>query len=437
MSSSPSSRRVLVLGAYGLIGSNVARRLRNEGYAVTGLGRKPEARSVLPDLNWVFHDLRALQECENWRSIIDRFDVVVNCAGALQTGGEDDLLAVHYHAIAALAAACREAGIGVVQVSAVGASGDAASAFMRSKSAGDTALRNSGAKHWIFRPGLVLAPSAYGGTVLIRMLAAVPIVQPLAFAEARICTVGVDEIAGAVVLALRDQLPDGLVCDLIEDEPNTLKGIVAAHRQWLGFAPARYELSIPPWMLWPITAAADLLGILGWKSPLRSTAISVLRGGIVGSTEAWYSAGGHRAASLSQTLARMPAGPEDRLTARLSLLTPIILTVLFAFWIVSGTIGLWRIETATQILVHAGWSREISWVSVSFWSIIDILIALALAVRSTAQRACWAMVIVCTIYLVSATLITPHLWLDPLGPLIKILPVMLLALVARSLLETR
>jgi DoxX-like family len=44
---------------------------------------------------------------------------------------------------------------------------------------------------------------------------------------------------------------------------------------------------------------------------------------------------------------------------------------------------------------------------------------------------------VATGYLLGASLIAPHLWADPLGPLVKVLPAVVLGLVAASLLDER
>ncbi|MEO0912502.1 MAG: NAD-dependent epimerase/dehydratase family protein, partial [Pseudomonadota bacterium] len=91
-----AGRRVLVLGAYGMIGSAVVEELRAAGQRVTGLGRDPHAAArVHPDLDWIIRDLSGLQQAEEWILLLGPFDVVVNCAGALQDGARDDLAAVH------------------------------------------------------------------------------------------------------------------------------------------------------------------------------------------------------------------------------------------------------------------------------------------------------------------------------------------------------
>ena len=75
--------------------------------------------------------------------------------------------------------------------------------------------------------------------------------------------------------------------------------------------------------------------------------------------------------------------------------------------------------------------------SVGFWSVVDIALGLGILIRKTAKFACWAMIIVSVIYLVSAAIVTPDLWIDPLGPMVKVFPSIILALVARVSLENR
>lgn len=430
-------KRVLVLGAYGLIGSGIARALAARGHLVTGLGRDVgTARRVLPALDWVIRDLRDLQTAAAWRPLLRGVDVVVNVAGALQDGGRDDLAAVQHHAIVALAHAAAEADVAVVQISAVGAEPGASTRFMATKGLADRAVAASGVRHWILRPGLVIAQSAYGGTQLIRMLAAMPLVQLVARAHVPVQCTGLDDIARAVAMAVEGELPAGLACDLVEATPQTLAQVVAAHRRWLGFGPGR-QVPVPDWMLVPVAWAADLLGRLGWRSPLRSTAIRVLADGIVGDPAPWRTATGQKVAPLAQVLACLPADAEHRLAARMALMAPVVIAALAVFWFTSGVIGMTSVDAAAHTLTEAGWGQGPARASVLFWAVVDIGLAGVLLVRRWAGLACWGMIAVSLFYLVAASIVTPGLWLDPLGPLVKVLPGIVLAALARALLETR
>ena len=75
--------RVLVTGAYGLIGSAILARLHREGHEVVGTGRAIEAaRRRFPDARWIAADFNRLTTADAWRPLLDGIDAVVNCAGA-------------------------------------------------------------------------------------------------------------------------------------------------------------------------------------------------------------------------------------------------------------------------------------------------------------------------------------------------------------------
>ena len=372
-----------------------------------------------------------------WAPFLSDVDVVVNCSGALQDGPADDLEAVHHHAIAALARACAVTDAKIIQISATGAQLDASTPFLASKARGDAAIQRSGARHVIFRPGLVLAQNSYGGSTLLRMLAAVPIVQPIAKPDAKIQTVGLDDVAEAVSAAVTGKIPDGFVGDLVETHTHSLRDLVTSIRHWLGFAPAKREIVIPNLLSDVMSKIADRLALLQWRSPLRTTALTVLNEGVTGTPTDLSSFGVPAVKSLSQTLAHMPARVEDRLFARMSLLTPILIATLVVFWALSGLIGFIRVNEAAHVLEHVGWPRALAVASVLFWAVVDIGIAAAFAYRPWAKMACWCAIGVSLFYLAASTLFVPALWLDPLGPLIKVFPGIALALVARVALEAR
>lgn len=429
---------VLIVGAYGLIGCGVAQRLERDGHTIVGLGRDiATGKRVLPAIDWREADLRSLTQENAWHPFLNGVDAVVNCSGALQDGPEDDLEIVHHFAVAALAQACASANVKLVQISAAGAQENATTPFLASKARGDTAIESSGVNYHIFRPGLVLARHSYGGTTMLRMLAAFPLVQPIAIPDARIQTVALDDVAKAVSAALSGTIPNFFVGDLVESETHSLRAVVASMRQWLGFSPARCEVVIPLFLVQVMSIVADGLGKLGWRSPLRSTAIKVLADGVTGVQANISAFGMPPVRSLSQTLTRMPARAEDRLFARMALLTPIIIATLIVFWFLSGVIGFISVHEAARVLEDVGWPHAFAVSSVLFWATIDIAIALGLAYRPYSKMMCWSAIAVSVFYLAASTFFVPNLWLDPLGPMVKVLPSIALALVARIALETR
>ena len=85
---------ILVIGACGLIGSAIARRLAQAGHPVRGLGRSAaRGRRLLPGIDWIEGDLRAMTAPEDWSAALDGIGAVVNAAGVLQDGARDSLRA--------------------------------------------------------------------------------------------------------------------------------------------------------------------------------------------------------------------------------------------------------------------------------------------------------------------------------------------------------
>lgn len=430
-------KNVLVLGAYGFIGAPVARELQARGADVTGMVRSlSTGAKLLPGIPLKQGDLRRFQRPEDWRDILSEIDVVVNSAGALQDGGSDDLEAVHHTAIAALGTACAGSDIAIVQISAIGAEPHAHTAFMRTKAAGDAALRASGAPLWVLKPGLVIGQSDYGGTALLRMLAAVPFVQPVAYPETPVQCVGMADLCRAVALAVAGQLQQGTY-DLVEDAPSPLSDVLTATRAWLGFRPPEACISVPYWMIGAIAGVADQLARLGWRSPLRSTAMSVMQDGVTGDPGPFTAAFGGSLASLKDIYATIPCAREHRLAARMTLLMPLVIAMLSLFWVLSGVFGLLGLNQSASILTGAGWPSALATSSVLFWSLVDIALGLLVLWRPWAARVCLAQFGVALFYLLAATLTAPDLWFDPLGPLVKIIPAMMLSLVAIPMLESR
>jgi uncharacterized protein YbjT (DUF2867 family) len=438
MEASVAQDKVLVLGAYGFIGAAIARALLAAGHAVRGLGRDLDhGRRVLPGLDWVAGEMRRMTAPGDWAGALDGVGAVVNAAGALQGGPRDDLAAVHDHAIRALLEAARAGGVRrVVQISAAGVAPGASTEFFRSKSRGDAAVRVSGLDWVILRPGLVIGREAYGGTALIRALAAVPGVQPMAYPQAPVQTVALADVARAAVAAVEGRVPPGTEADLVTPEPLPLAAVVAAHRAWLGLPRAR-AVAVPGRTARLAAAGADALGRLGWRSPLRSTAMTVLADGVRGDPGPWRELTGETLPGLADTLAVMPATAAERRAAKLYFAMPVAVAVLAVFWIASGLIGLWRTEAAAAVLAPAGIGPDPAVALVWLGALTDVGLGLAVLVRRWARAACLGMAIVSLGYLALTTLLTPWLWADPLGPLVKVVPGIVLALVTRTLLEAR
>jgi uncharacterized protein YbjT (DUF2867 family) len=424
---------ILILGATGFIGSVVAARLVADGHVVTGLGRNPaRARLKQPAIAWRRADLARMTKADDWDEILKDQHAVVNCAGALQDGPSDDLAATQADAMLALyAAAKRVSPHLIVQISARTTGAASNLPFLATKRRADEALSASGLPHVILRPALVLGRNAHGGSALLRSLAAVPGILPLVHAESPVETLSVDDVAAAVSHAVSGGIPPGTDIDLAAAETTTLSDLVRLHRQWLGLPPARV-FSLAPWLARPVTWLADIAGMLGWRSPLRSTAMTVMSEGI----RSAKGESGLAATSAAATLVANPSGVQDLWFARLYLLKPLVISGLSVFWLLSGLIPLRALETTSAHFLP--FMPEVAATALTLATcLIDIALGAAVLVRPLAKRALLGMLAVSFAYLTGASLLEPALWLDPLGPLVKVLPSILLTLTALATLDER
>lgn len=427
-------RKAVVLGGYGLIGAACCRALAEAGFAVTAVGRSRGAAAASGlAVDWLFRDLAR----DDWRDELAGADVVVNAAGALQDGPRDDLEAIHDRAVARLVAALEGSATRLVQISAAGVSATAPTAFFRSKARGDARVAASGLDWVILRPALVLAPAAYGGTALLRAAAALPLIHLRLFPEAQVQTVWIGDLAGAVVAAAEGRVPPRRAYDLTEPTPRPFAATTERMRAWLGLPPWRLHLTLPDALARLIGRAADGLGGLGWRAPLRSTALVSLAAGVTGDPSAWQAAQGATCRTLDETLGLMPATPQDRWFARMFLLLPLAIATLSLFWTASGLIALAQPGRAAAILTLRGMAEAPALALVRAGAVADIALGLALLWRRWTRAAALGMLGLASAYLLGSLLWTPDLWLDPMGPMLKVLPALPLALAVALLVEPR
>ena len=429
--------RVLILGGYGLIGAYVTARLVREGIAVVGLARSMTETRRFPKVRWVEGDLARMTEPKDWAPLLEGVDAVVNCAGALQEGPRDQLAAVHVAGPAALYRACEARGVRrIVHVSAAGIDGTA-TAFAKTKREAEDALKVADPDWVILRPGLVLAPAAYGGTALVRGLAGLPLVTPVAAGDSIVQVVSVHDVAESVLRALAPRAPARVTWDLVHPEKTNLAGLVRAYRAWLGLAP-RPVVRVPDWMARLTSRVADGLAFLGWRSPLRTTSIKQLAAGVTGDPAQWMAQSLIAPRSLDDIFAETPSSVQERWFARLYFLKPLGIAAVALFWLFSGIVALGPGFAAAEALLRSGGvSPSYAWWTTLLGGLLDIALGIAVLFRRTSRPALIAMLLACAGYLTAGSILHPELWLDPLGVLAKVVPIMLAMLVLAAIADER
>jgi len=427
--------RIVVLGASGLIGLAAVVRLQR-AHSVVGVARDVEGlRRRLPRVEWRAFDIRRCPRA--LREAVAGADAVVNCIGALQDAPGEDLDDIHVEVVANIICACNQSKDAprVIHISAVGADNSPVSRFSGTKKRAEDRLKASGTKWIILRPSVVLGRPVFGASALLRGLAALPVL-PVMPGTGPLQVVQLDDVVATIEHFVRKEANHRVAIDLVGPARHSFAELVGIYRQWLGWSPAR-EFLLPRILSKLLYTVGDVAGLLGWQPPMRSNAQREIARGASGDPTAWTNVTGITPRSLPETLADQAATVQERWFAVLYLLRPLIFIILAGFWI---TTGLLSIGPGYQIgidLMLEGGADFLSGPSVIAGGLADMLIGVGIAFRRTTRLALFAALGISLFYAVAGSLLLPRLWTEPLGPLLKIWPIMALHMVALAILRTR
>jgi uncharacterized protein YbjT (DUF2867 family) len=443
MSEQELSRRILVLGASGLIGRFVTDDLRARGFSVTGVARRLSAsqKSAASDLEMPVLSMDSASLARLLRD--EHIDLLVNCLGVLQDGPGSDTRAVHRDFVDRLLQAIRDSGrtIRFVHISIPGRAEDDFTAFSQTKREAERLIIASGVTYAILRPGFVIAPSAYGGSAMLRALATFPIDLPAKEAATPFQPVAVEDIAATIAwLAdrdINDEAVTAVAWDLMQPQPVTLGHVIEQFRRSFGTAHTP-RITLPAFMLNLGAKLGDLASLLGWMPPMRSTAIAELRRGVQGDPSGWMTATGIVPIAIDEIVGRRTATIQDKWFARLFLIKALTIASVAVFWIASGFIALvLSYDAAVAILAsHRFPPLLVGPVTVGS-SLMDMTIGILIAFRRTCAAGLIAGIVVSLGYMAGSAILTPDLWIEPLGALVKTGPAIVLMLVALLTLDNR
>ena len=256
MNAETPTRKILLLGASGLIGRFVTDDLRAKGFHVVGIARHfaPSQKATAFDLEM---PVMAMDAADLARLIqAHGIDIVVNCLGVLQDGPGSDTRAVHRDFVARLLQAIGDSGraIRLIHISIPGTADADRTAFSTTKREAERLISASGVAHAILRPGFVVAPSAYGGSAMVRALAALPADLPAEESATPFQPVAVEDIADTIAwLAERDiddAAANNVTWDLMQPQPVTLGRVIEQFRwsfgtsDWPRLAPPAFLIDL-------------------------------------------------------------------------------------------------------------------------------------------------------------------------------------------------
>ncbi len=274
---------VLLTGANGFIGRNVARALVADGHQVNPVSRAAGC------------DFVRMCAPADWLPRLRDIDAVINCVGIIGERGAQRFDTLHAQAPLALFAACAQAGVRrVTQISALGADETAFSAFHLSKRAADDGLRRMDLDWFVLRPSLIYGPGSRSAALFMRM-ARWPLIPVLGNGRQVIQPVHISDVVATVMHCLTSPVAQQTI-DVLGTEAISFADWLRTMRHAQGLAPTR---------LMPVPFA--LAGAIAWVartfSPLlQPDNVRMLRKG--------YRAD---AGALTQFLGRAPARIDDHL----------------------------------------------------------------------------------------------------------------------------
>ncbi|MEH2623654.1 uncharacterized protein YbjT (DUF2867 family) [Bradyrhizobium sp. AZCC 1719] len=434
-------RKILVLGASGLIGRFVTDDLRGRGFRVVGVARRLSASQKNGALDLEL-PLMSMDAAALARLLRDQgIGVVVNCVGVLQDGPGSDTAAVHREFVARLLQAIRESRLAIrlVHISIPGVAETDATAFSTTKREAERLIADSGVPYTILRPGFVVALAAYGGSAMLRSVAALPIDLSPAERLTPFQPVAMEDIAATIAwLAARDPgEANAVTWDLMQEQPVTLGDVIDQFREVFGTG-KWWRIVMPAFLLDLGARLGDLTSLLGWTPPMRTTAIAELRRGVSGSPAGWMAATGIIPKTIGQMAGKRVATIQDKWFARLFPIKALMIASLVLFWIVSGFIALViSYDAAAGILRSHGFPPALVAPITVGTSLMDMTIGVLIAFRRTSAFGLVAGIIASLGYMIGAAILTPDLWIEPLGALVKTGPAVVLMLVALLTLDNR
>jgi len=238
-----SAQKIAILGGTGFIGQYLACELARRQYPVRVLTRRRERKRdllVIPALELREVDPYSASALSN---ALKGCTVVINLVGILNQHSRhgQSFKDAHQQLPEIIADAARFNRISrILHMSALNATADAPSEYLRSKAAGESRLHTLAGddlKVTSFRPSVVFGPGDGFFNLFARLLSLSPLVFPLACADTRFAPVYVGDVARAFAASLNDQATHGQGYNLCGPRRYTLAELVRYTASLIGVKP--------------------------------------------------------------------------------------------------------------------------------------------------------------------------------------------------------
>jgi NADH dehydrogenase len=235
---------ILVLGGTGFVGRSLCERLaaRSASGRIVVPTRRPQHGNHVRSLPTVQVVVANVHDDAELARLLAGCDAVVNLVAILH-GSAAEFERVHVALPQRLAAACVKAGVRrLVHVSALGVGPGAPSDYLKSKTAGEAALKAASLDLTLLRPSVIFGADDRFMNVFAQLQGLAPII-PLAGSSARFQPVWVDDVASAIAACLDRKDTIGQTYECAGPGVYTLSRLVYLAGLWSGHE--RPQLPLP------------------------------------------------------------------------------------------------------------------------------------------------------------------------------------------------
>jgi len=149
--------KILVTGGTGFVGRHLCRELKSRGHSVTALARRPSEGELPGGVEKAMGDVTAYDSLVEPMTGMDAVVNLVALSPLFKPSGGDEMHdRVHRQGTENVVRAAEETGVEkILQMSALGADPNGATAYIRAKGAAEEIVKSSSLRYVIFRPSVI------------------------------------------------------------------------------------------------------------------------------------------------------------------------------------------------------------------------------------------------------------------------------------------
>lgn len=410
--------KIMITGATGFIGFNLAQKLASDGHKIVATARRAEDwQTRIPAWEWRSCDFSHDTQAEQWAARVADVDMVINAVGIISEDGKQSFERIQTLAPQALFTACSQAGVKVIQISAMGADQpDIAIPFLRTKQHADDHLWQLPGECIVIYPSVVIGQGG-SSTELFCKLSALPIIPLPGHGQQTMNPVHIDDLCAAVSHMILHWTGGKQRHQITGATTLTLRELYSLLRDWMHFGKARF-FPVPMSLLQFFSRMAEVLKLGGL---LNTSTLDMLENS--STPPHTYPAAPPR--PLTEALWSRPATQADSWFAIMKSIQPVLFASIMLIWIVTGLVSaFWNVPGSYALLATAGVHGPLATLGIFGGAIFDTGIGL-LMLTGWQRRKVYALQIgMMLTYMLIISLIIPLAWLDPLGPVTKNLPML-------------